>query len=448
MVSKIVSLVKDLLITREQKIENYIFQGGSVKGIAYIGALQALENDGIKLKNIKRIGGTSVGAIMGTLLSVGYDLEELNVELTSLNFQEFLDIKDQEIMMKTMDFFTSFRENIRNSSATYLSELHRITDGFTRIKKREVGKYLFDYNLFNFFGKRSFIKQTAEFRQLAAYIMNKQGLAEGEVALKWIERKIRNKTNIQYLTFGELNELHRKYPEKYKQLYLIGTNLYTQKSEIFSHEHTPNAIISDAVRISMSLPIVFRPHQYYEKKNNKRTLVKNDFYADGGLLDNYPIWLFDKDKYLTNNGATNVNKRTLGFRLESLKNIIINQTYQGCPQINLNMENEHMSNSDLVVSFLMCFYAKQDSDFNMQKEEHKDRTIFIEDRKISTLKFTLSDDDKKELIRSGKNGADEYVKNNMNTIKRDSIAEGAQFLLITISTVVLSWCCIWADLSR
>jgi NTE family protein len=133
-------------------------------------------------------------------------------------------------------------------------------------------------------------------QELIQYTLDNKGLAEGNKILDWIEEKIRVETKITHATFGELYELHQKDPKKYKQLYLMGTNLNKTNSEIFSHEDTPNVIISDAVRISMSIPIVFRPHQCYEKKDDRRQLAKNDLYADGGLMDNYPIWLFDKEE--------------------------------------------------------------------------------------------------------------------------------------------------------
>jgi predicted acylesterase/phospholipase RssA len=111
-----------------------------------------LENDGIKLENIKRIGGTSVGAITAALLSVGCDLKELNEELNSLNFQEFIDIPDQHIKEQSLKFFSDFRNKITERTEIFLKELSNCTDGFTRIKKREIFKYLFDYYSKNKFG--------------------------------------------------------------------------------------------------------------------------------------------------------------------------------------------------------------------------------------------------------------------------------------------------------
>lgn len=53
---------------------NAIFGGGGVKGIAYLGALLALEQNGFI---INRAGGTSVGSIIASLIVMGYKSTEL-----------------------------------------------------------------------------------------------------------------------------------------------------------------------------------------------------------------------------------------------------------------------------------------------------------------------------------------------------------------------------------
>lgn len=69
---------------------NLVFEGGGVKGIAYGGALQGLEDRGI-LDSIVRVGGTSAGAINAVLLACGYTLDETLHELEQLDFKKFLD---------------------------------------------------------------------------------------------------------------------------------------------------------------------------------------------------------------------------------------------------------------------------------------------------------------------------------------------------------------------
>jgi NTE family protein len=64
---------------------NGVFEGGGVKGIAYIGALKALADRGF---NPYRVAGTSVGAIIASLVACGYTPEELKNIMDNLNLDE------------------------------------------------------------------------------------------------------------------------------------------------------------------------------------------------------------------------------------------------------------------------------------------------------------------------------------------------------------------------
>ena len=78
---------------------NLVFEGGGVKGIAYVGALQVLEEKGI-LPNIVRVGGTSAGAINAVLVGLNYTPAETQQILNKMNFEKFMDDEDgNEVMM-------------------------------------------------------------------------------------------------------------------------------------------------------------------------------------------------------------------------------------------------------------------------------------------------------------------------------------------------------------
>ncbi|MDF2840987.1 MAG: hypothetical protein K0Q99_1759 [Clostridia bacterium] len=70
--------------------KNLIFEGGGVKGIAYIGALSVLEQKGV-LKNIKRVGGASAGAIIALLLALEYSVAEIKEIMWSMDLERFMD---------------------------------------------------------------------------------------------------------------------------------------------------------------------------------------------------------------------------------------------------------------------------------------------------------------------------------------------------------------------
>ena len=72
------------------QFKNLIFEGGGVKGIAYVGAMQVLHNRGI-LTNIDRVGGASAGAINALIYALGYDLAEQKQILQATDFNQFMD---------------------------------------------------------------------------------------------------------------------------------------------------------------------------------------------------------------------------------------------------------------------------------------------------------------------------------------------------------------------
>lgn len=64
---------------------NLVFEGGGVKGNAYVHAMEALAAKEI-LKDIVRVGGTSAGAINAVLVGLNYSPEETRQILGRLDF--------------------------------------------------------------------------------------------------------------------------------------------------------------------------------------------------------------------------------------------------------------------------------------------------------------------------------------------------------------------------
>src|SRR5215212_391067 len=66
-----------------------VFEGGGVKGIALVGALEAAREHGIE--RWVNVAGTSAGAIIASLLAVGYEPRELRRILEETNYDQFAD---------------------------------------------------------------------------------------------------------------------------------------------------------------------------------------------------------------------------------------------------------------------------------------------------------------------------------------------------------------------
>src|SRR3989338_7583819 len=74
------------MVKQQLLYENLVFSGGGIKGLTHCGAVKYLDEIGV-LPKIKKIAGTSAGAIIATLLAVGYTGQELLDFAHSLNFE-------------------------------------------------------------------------------------------------------------------------------------------------------------------------------------------------------------------------------------------------------------------------------------------------------------------------------------------------------------------------
>jgi len=75
---------------QEKSIKNIVFEGAGIRGIAFCGAIQALESNGL-LPGVEKVGGTSAGAITALCVSLGYSAAEITDLLYSTKFSKFND---------------------------------------------------------------------------------------------------------------------------------------------------------------------------------------------------------------------------------------------------------------------------------------------------------------------------------------------------------------------
>ena len=322
---------------------NLVFEGGGVKGIAYVGATEVLEKKGI-LSNVVRVGGTSAGAINALLLGLNYSPAETKQILNQLDFRNFLD-----------DTWGTVRDTNR--------------------------------------------------------LLTEYGWYKGDFFRSWIGERIAARAGNPDATF---NDIHNQMDQKgFRELFFVGTNLSTRFAEVFSYEHTPRWCVADAVRISMSIPLFFAA---------KRSM-RGDVYVDGGLIDNYPIKMFDREKYVDDKALVRIppyyqshndalraqgkdinpyvfNIETLGFRLDSAKEIAVFRD---------QAEPEHHKIDDL----FSYAYGLVDTVMESQSNQHLhsddwQRTIYIDTLGVATTDFGLNDERKAALAESGRTHTQEY----------------------------------------
>ena len=128
-----------------------VLSGGGVKGYAHLGVLRVLEKENIK---IDYITGTSIGALIGTLYSIGYSIDEIEKFLDDINVSSFL-----ETVTDNTNLSLEKKESLKKYSA-YLSFDNELNFSFPKglkgtgeeylILKKILGKYEYMDSFDNF----------------------------------------------------------------------------------------------------------------------------------------------------------------------------------------------------------------------------------------------------------------------------------------------------------
>src|SRR5258707_14249788 len=210
---------------RDKKVD-LVFEGGAVWGTALVGALCVLEEQGYRPQNI---AGTSAGAIVAALVAAGYSGS---------------DIRD-----------VMFRQNFS-----------ALADPTWEAKIPVIGVPL--------------------------SVVRHLGIHKGDVVLGLLRKHLAAKG---VRTFKDL--VHPEYADQpmYRyRLQVIASNITDRRLLVLPRDAAVLGVAPDdlevalAVRMSMSIPLFFKPIHQRNKTARRSVLV-----TDGSMLSNFPVWLFD-----------------------------------------------------------------------------------------------------------------------------------------------------------
>jgi NTE family protein len=186
-----------------------VFEGGGVKGIGLVGAVSEIEKAGYEFENL---AGTSAGAIVASLLAVGYSSAELQQELEKLNYNDFRD----EGLLDKLGFFG---------------------------KSLSLG---FEY-----------------------------GIYEGEFFEKWLEKLLKAKKRTTFGQI-KTKYKEEKYKYKFQAIAadITDRRLLVLPGDLKLFGINPNEFsISRAVRMSMGIPFFFEPVELRDTSGRKHFIV-------------------------------------------------------------------------------------------------------------------------------------------------------------------------------
>jgi NTE family protein len=320
----------------EKDAADGVFEGGGVKGIAFVGALEAARERGIE--KWVNVAGTSAGAIIASLLAVGYEPRQLREILEQTDYATFADYGWGGKVVG------GARNALRGRG---LCPGETFTDWLAeRFKESPVGK------------------ADPTFSDVERQLPPELADDEREKA-RWRLRVIASD-----VTEGRMLVL----PDDITD--------YTDKDGTpYTKEDLP---IARAVRMSMSFPYFFEPVELYR---NGRV----HYIVDGGLLSNFPVFLFDGDK-------PPLKRWTFGFRL-----------FGGRPPETPSYRHIPRPLWQIPLGKAMFFSATEAWDRKSSKASTV-RTISIPTGAVPTLKFTLTDEERDGLRTGGFDAATEFFK--------------------------------------
>ncbi|MBN9287970.1 MAG: hypothetical protein BGO43_00490 [Gammaproteobacteria bacterium 39-13] len=383
-----------------------VFQGGGAKGGAYIGAYEALDELGY-LDEIVCPGGASAGAIPAFFMGLGFDSKQFKYLSESINFKDFTDLKQSG----WGQFFSGNKVGVALDMVRYGAA--------------SPGK---------------------SFHQWASY---------------FVEQVLGDKT----ATFRDLHD-KRAIDPTLKDMLFTGTRYGTKggihAQHIFSFETTPDVVIADAFRATIGFPTAFEPWEVRQKEylyetNLEGKPLKDEldqfkplrdkdgkpqftfkslgFFADGGILNNFPVSSYNKKYYVDpkypfierkdqHENPVQVNPCVLGFSLTALEDL--DETITPLPESIKQLQTKKITKKmgatsetetpswhyiDLAKAGFWNVLGKPETESVADKQRvYFDQTVQIWPEHVSTLEFDVSKEKLAHIITNGRNATELWLQ--------------------------------------
>ena len=324
---------------------NLVLEGGGIRGIAYGGALQELESRGV-LAGIRRVGGTSAGAIQAALLAVGYSAQEIVEVVNATPVQR-----------------------LNDGRFIFVGGTRRLVKQYGWYRGDELSRYL---------------------SELVARKTQRPDLTLGELHALALAQPGR---------FRDLYTTGTNLTQQRTQVFSYETDPTLRVADAVRISMSIplyfRAVLLDAQNHVITSPTPGQPVQVL---------------VDGGLLANYPIDLFDKPRYLpaahpapTPDARGNVrNPETLGLRLDRAEQIAFDTTATGRQQLAPYPITDFNS-------YVGALYTVAFENLNPTQPTDWPRTISINFLDFSPRIKRISAAQKQQLMASGRAGVVNFL---------------------------------------
>lgn len=239
-----------------------VFEGGGAKGSAFVGALTALKAAG---HTTRRLIGTSAGAITATLLAAGFTPQEMLAAVTETS--------------NGKPRFASFMDH--PAAADFTQQEREASDTMRALQAIHVPMFAAETVL-------KILMETPLYPTLFS-IVECGGVYAGVSFRQWLIEKLAAKgidgNGTLAATFAKTNV----------DLSVVASDTTGMEMLVLNHRTAPDVPISWAVRMSMSIPMVWREVVWDAAWGTYMgRSIAGHVIVDGGVLSNFPIRLIDE----------------------------------------------------------------------------------------------------------------------------------------------------------
>jgi predicted acylesterase/phospholipase RssA len=371
-----------------------VFEGGGAKGMVFIGAFQELQARG---HTPARLLGTSAGSIMATLLAAGYDTQEMSDALNEkqdgepvfLGFLEAPPIPSPEEIQNS-----AMRELLQDINMRFVPDAieEKLDDAIT-----------------------SALATSPRTNRIFSFIEHGGLYAAGNF-LNWIKTKLNSGVyplergahlKGTQRQFGDMNlaEFHQATGI---ELSLVAADTSGSQLLILNHRTAPDCPVAWAVRMSMSVPllweeVVWKPEwgAYRGKDISGHTVV------DGGLLSNFPIELFiSNSTHVTDIMGEKVTDQlsVLGFLIDETLEV------PGAPvpePVEKDFDLSQLRTINRIKNLLNTMTQAHDK---IVMDAFERFVIHLPAKGYGTIEFGMSDERREALVTAGRKATAAYFE--------------------------------------
>jgi NTE family protein len=175
-----------------------------------------------------------------------------------------------------------------------------------------------------------------------------------------------------------------------KELYVFACDLNVHTIQEFSFLKTPDVVVAEAIRASMSIPMFFRAWKFRDSNPNDHIFV------DGGIAFNYPLGFFDNERFAPSPDF--ICEEAIGLYLHDKSS-----------DKEVDLRFSHPLN--FLKQLFETLLNVQNIDIGFETAEGN-RSVRIDGLGIPSTDFNLSLHDMDRLIRSGADHTRDFLRKN------------------------------------